>query len=53
MQGLISRQAALDAMKFLGVSEAIATLRADESLPELPPRWRETGRQEQVRFVKE
>ena len=46
-------KAALDAMKFLGVSEAVATLRAGESLPELPPRWRETGRQEQVRFVKE
>ena len=44
---------ALDAMKFLGVSEAVATLRAGESLPDLPPRWRETGRQEQVRFVKE
>lgn len=46
-------KAALDAMKFLGVSEAVATLRAGESLPELPSRWRETGRQEQVRFVKE
>ena len=44
---------ALDAMKFLGVSEASAVLRDGERIPDLPARWRETGRQEQVRLVKE
>ena len=44
---------ALDAMKFLGVPEAFAVLRDGERIPALPARWRETGRQEQVRLVKE
>jgi len=46
-------ETALNAMKFLGVSEAVATLRRGERIPELPSRWREAGRQEQVRLVKE
>ena len=45
--------AALNAMRFLGVPEAFATLRAGESLPKLPSRWKESGRQEQIRLVKE
>jgi hypothetical protein len=44
---------ALDAMKFLGVPEAFAVLRDGESLPALPARWKEAGRQAQVRLVKE
>jgi len=46
-------QTALGAMKFLGVSEAVAVLREGESVPELPARWREAGRQAQVRLAKE
>ena len=44
---------ALDAMKFLGVPEAFAVLRDGESLPALPAKWKESGRQMQVRLVKE
>ena len=44
---------ALDAMKFLGVPEAFAVLRDGESLPALPAKWKESGRQSQVRLVKE
>ena len=44
---------ALDAMKFLGVPEAFAVLRDGESLPVLPAKWKESGRQSQVRLVKE
>ena len=44
---------ALDAMKFLGVPEAFAVLREGEVLPPMPDRWKSSGRQEQVRLVKE
>ena len=36
-----------------GVPEAFAVLRYGESLPALPPKWKESGRQSQVRLVKE
>ena len=44
---------ALDAMRFLGVTEAFAVLREGEVLPPMPDRWKSSGRQEQVRLVKE